>query len=163
MRNNKIFKISGISLFIIFFMLIFAFPVNSQQGQLFSEEELFEEEDLPYFDKLQDIIYLIDNYYFEEIEKEDLFEKIYRGILEQLDEHSHYLDEEEFEDLQFRHEGEYGGIGISVTITEEDEIVIFNIFEDTPGYKADLKEGDIILLVGFGAGLTWGATVIEWS
>ncbi len=144
MYNKNILKYLGIFLLIFSFSLVSTNSVHSLDEDLFSEEELFEEENLQYFEKLQDIISLLDSYYVEEIERKELFDIIYRGMLDELDEHSHYLDEEGYEDLQFRHEGEYGGIGISVTLTEDEDLVVFSVFEGNPGYEAGLKEGDII-------------------
>lgn len=92
---------------------------------------------------LQNVIYLIENYYVEDKNLDELVESAISGMLKELDPYSSYLSPEEYEDMQIEFEGEFGGIGIVITIREE-KLTIVSPIKNTPGDKADLKSGDVI-------------------
>ena len=56
--------------------------------------------------------------YVEEVSDEELIESAIRGMLAALDPHSSYLDEKSFGDMQVQTRGEFGGLGIEVTLDE---------------------------------------------
>ncbi len=58
----------------------------------------------------------IRSYYVEPVSEKKLFEDAVRGMLAGLDPHSAYLDEEEFKDLKMNTTGEYGGLGLEITM-----------------------------------------------
>ena len=64
-----------------------------------------------------------------------------------LDPHSAYLDPDGYKDLRIGTEGQFGGLGIEVTMENGFEKVITPI-EDTPAAKAGLKAGDLIIRLG---------------
>jgi carboxyl-terminal processing protease len=80
------------------------------------------------------------------VTRESLIEGAYRGIFESLDEHSVYFDEDEYKDFTESSDGEFGGIGISVT-KEGKYIEVISPIKDTPGDKANIKSGDKIIKV----------------
>lgn len=89
----------------------------------------------------------IKKYYVKPIDDKELFNNAIRGMLVGLDPHSSYLDEEEFKELQTSTSGEFGGLGIEVTM--EDGIVkVISPLVDTPAYKAGIKSGDYIIKLG---------------
>jgi carboxyl-terminal processing protease len=65
------------------------------------------------------------------------------GMLTSLDPHSSYLDPEEAKDMQVQTSGEFGGLGIEVTM-EKEELKVITPIEDTPASKAGVLSGDII-------------------
>ena len=65
------------------------------------------------------------------------------GMLTSLDPHSSYLDPEEAKDMQVQTSGEFGGLGIEVTM-ENEELKVITPIEDTPASKAGVLSGDII-------------------
>src|SRR4051794_23340983 len=65
------------------------------------------------------------------------------GMLNSLDPHSSYLDERGYQSLMTTTEGEYGGLGLNVTM-EDGAVKIVAPIEDSPGFKAGLKAGDYI-------------------
>jgi len=85
----------------------------------------------------------IKNFYVEDVEDEDLFEDAIRGMLEGLDPHSSYLDEDEFADLRATTSGKFGGLGIEVTM-EDGYVRVISPIDDTPAHKAGVKAGDLI-------------------
>lgn len=68
-------------------------------------------------------------------------------MLTGLDPHSSYLNEEEFKELQTSTSGEFGGLGIEVTM-EEGVVKVITPLVDTPAFKAGIKSGDYIIKLG---------------
>lgn len=81
--------------------------------------------------------------YVEEVSDRDLFRAAVRGMLSELDAHSGYLDENEFESLQEGTRGEFGGLGLEVGARDGFVEVIAPI-DDTPASRAGLRSGDLI-------------------
>ena len=73
----------------------------------------------------------------------DLVETALDGMMTALDPHSTYLNAQEFREIQVATKGEFGGLGIQVTM-ENDLIKIIAPIEDTPAFQARLKSGDLI-------------------
>jgi carboxyl-terminal processing protease len=89
----------------------------------------------------------IKKYYVKPVDDKELFDNAIRGMVGNLDPHSNYLDEEEFKELQTSTSGEFGGLGIEVTM--EDGIVkVITPLVDTPAFKAGIKSGDYIIKLG---------------
>ncbi len=89
----------------------------------------------------------IKNYYVKPVKDKKLFDNAIQGMLAGLDPHSAYLDEEAFKALQTSTRGEFGGLGIEVTM-EKGLIKIVTPLDDTPAAKAGLKAGDYIVKLG---------------
>ena len=89
----------------------------------------------------------IKRYYVKPTEDKTLFDNAIRGMLSGLDPHSSYLNEEDFKELQTATNGEFGGLGIEVTM-EEGVVKVVTPIVDTPAYKAGIKAGDYIIKLG---------------
>lgn len=100
-------------------------------------------------DKLDEIYDVINIYYYEDFEKTDLEEALYKGLVEGLnDPYSVYYTEEEYEDLMVSTTGTYYGIGAGLSQNIDTMIVtISKVYKGTPAEEAGLKNGDIILYV----------------
>ncbi|AZR72203.1 peptidase S41 [Anoxybacter fermentans] len=99
------------------------------------------------FQLLRDIYFIISNFYVDEVDSDRLINAAIRGMVEELDPFSAYLEPEEYEDLQTDLlEGVFGGIGIVITI-RDGKLTIISPIKDTPGEAAGLQAGDIILEV----------------
>lgn len=81
--------------------------------------------------------------YVEPVSDEKLIEYAVNGMLSSLDPHSSYLDEKDFGDMKIQTKGEFGGLGIEVTM-EEGLVKVVSPIDDTPAYKAGVKAGDFI-------------------
>lgn len=81
--------------------------------------------------------------YVKEVSDEDLVESAIRGMLTSLDPHSSYLNAKSFRDMQVQTRGEFGGLGIEVTM-ENGLVKVVSPIDDTPAYRAGLKPGDLI-------------------
>jgi carboxyl-terminal processing protease len=81
--------------------------------------------------------------YVEDIDVEKLMENAVNGMLSSLDPHSSYLNEKTFQDMQVQTRGEFGGLGIEVTM-EDGLVKVMSPIDDTPAFKAGIKTGDLI-------------------
>ena len=75
--------------------------------------------------------------YVEEVDDRTLLRNAMRGMLSELDPHSAYLDEEEFQSLRESTQGEFGGIGIEVGM-EDGQLMVITPIDDTPASRAGL-------------------------
>jgi carboxyl-terminal processing protease len=85
----------------------------------------------------------IKNNYVEPINSKDLIESAIEGMLTSLDPHSSYLNNKELNELRVQTKGEFGGLGIEVTL-ENGFVKVIAPIDDTPAYKAGIKSGDLI-------------------
>ncbi|HEX6114194.1 MAG TPA: S41 family peptidase [Geminicoccaceae bacterium] len=81
--------------------------------------------------------------YVEEITDEELIEAAINGMLTSLDPHSGYLDAKKYRDMQVQTKGEFGGLGIEVTM-EDGLVKVVSPIDDTPAYRAGIQAGDVI-------------------
>lgn len=89
--------------------------------------------------------YIVENYY-EDVDKEEIINGAIKGMVESLgDDYSVYLDQESSENFNITLNGSYEGIGISVATTINDELMIVEVFENSPADKAGLKQMDVIV------------------
>jgi carboxyl-terminal processing protease len=84
--------------------------------------------------------------YVEEKSDKELIEMALDGMLTMLDPHSAYLNEKEYNNLKISTKGEFGGIGIEVTM-ERGLVKVISPYEDGPAFKAGMKVGDYITTV----------------
>ena len=81
--------------------------------------------------------------YVEKPDDDKLIEAAINGMLMALDPHSSYLNPKQFRDMQVQTQGEFGGLGLEVTM-ENGLIKVVSPIEDTPAAKAGLQSGDLI-------------------
>jgi len=81
--------------------------------------------------------------YVEPADDEKLIEAAVNGMLTSLDPHSSYLNQKDFSDMQVQTKGEFGGLGIEVTM-EEGLIKVVSPMDGTPAAEAGLQPGDLI-------------------
>jgi len=82
--------------------------------------------------------------YVEPVEDKKLLEDAVQGMLAGLDPHSAYLDADSFKDMRVETEGQFGGLGIEVTM-ENGFVKVVSPIEDTPAARAGVKPGDLII------------------
>jgi carboxyl-terminal processing protease len=90
-----------------------------------------------------DIFERIRSFYLDETVDKDLIESAINGMLQALDPHSSYLNEESFRDMQVQTRGEFGGLGIEVTM-EQGFVRVVSPIDDTPAARAGIEAGDLI-------------------
>ena len=82
--------------------------------------------------------------YVESVEDKKLITEAINGMLTGLDPHSAYLDTDAFKELQIGTQGEFGGLGIEVSM-EDGFVKVISPIEDTPAFRAGIKPGDLII------------------
>lgn len=109
--------------------------VTDQNDKLYKQLELFEQ-----------ALSIVRSDYVEQPEAEQLIYGALKGMLATLDPYSQFLDPDSYNELKIETGGEFGGLGIEITIKDELLTVISPI-DDTPAYKAGLKPGDRIIKI----------------
>lgn len=84
--------------------------------------------------------------YVTEIDDKTLLEHALRGMLDELDPHSSYLDATSFDELQVNTTGEFGGLGIEVGM-EDGFVKVISPIDDTPAQRAGIQAGDLIIKI----------------
>lgn len=140
MRSNRI--ITDV-LVLVFSAVLLMLP---QLGIAASEEKA---KRIPLEDiqRFSNAISEIKKYYVKPVDDKEIFDNAIRGMLSGLDPHSTYLNENEFKELQSATSGEFGGLGLEVTL-EEGVIKVVTPLVDTPAFKAGIKAGDYIIKLG---------------
>ena len=98
--------------------------------------------------KLNTVESCLDSMYLYDYDKTGLTESAISGLVEGLDEpYTHYYDKQEFSDYIEAISDEYTGIGVVVSVNENDEIEVVSTFENSPAYNAGILPGDILIKV----------------
>ncbi|NLY41514.1 MAG: PDZ domain-containing protein, partial [Desulfovibrionales bacterium] len=90
------------------------------------------------------VLDLIEKNYVQDVNRTDLIHGAIQGMLNSIDPHSAYIEQDKFKMMQEEFQGEFGGIGIQIGVRDKRLTVIAPI-EDTPADKAGLLAGDTIL------------------
>jgi len=115
--------------------LLVAFPAAAPAA---GNEETFRQLEL-----FGDIFERVRSFYVDETADKELIESAINGMLQSLDPHSSYLNEESFRDMQVQTRGEFGGLGIEVTL-EQGFVRVVSPIDDTPAARAGIETGDFI-------------------
>ncbi len=85
----------------------------------------------------------IRSHYVEEVDDKEIIEAAINGMLSSLDPHSSYLSADRFKEMQVQTRGEFGGLGIEVTM-ENGLVKVISPIDETPAARAGIKAGDLI-------------------
>ncbi|MGM0499576.1 MAG: S41 family peptidase [Bacillota bacterium] len=144
-KIRKAFKSKLIFLSLILLIFFsFTFVVSAQDGAV--DGQIREEQQAGNYtkaDAFQDVMFLLQNYYVEDVDFETLIEGAIDGMLNKVDRYSYFMSASEYEEMQQEYEGHYGGIGIVITM-RDNKLTIVSPIKNTPGEKAGLRAGDII-------------------
>ena len=105
-----------------------------------------EEAERQAFSKLIKTFRMIEANYVDEITIEQLVDKSLEGLLSNLDAHSAFLNEKNFKSLQESTNGEFGGLGMTLSV-KDNAITVIAPIEGTPADKVGIKAGDVILKI----------------
>ena len=122
-------------------IIISLFLLFSSATYCFSDEDIYR--GLSNFTKVLD---LIENSYIDDVDSKELTQSAIEGMLRTLDPYSNYLPPDRFKALEIDTYGEFGGIGVELTI-KNGELTVIAPLENTPAFKAGIKPGDIILAI----------------
>lgn len=93
-----------------------------------------------------DAISVIQKNYVEKVNTKNLVYSAMKGMLEGLDPHSSFMNPDTFKEMQVETKGEFGGLGVEITM-KEGILMVVSPIEDTPAFKAGIKAGDIIIKI----------------
>jgi len=96
-----------------------------------------------YLKLFQDVVEVVQEQYVDDVDSKELIESALNGMLMSLDPHSGYLDEKYFDNLRLNTKGEFGGLGIEVTM-ENGFVKVVSPIDGTPAARAGIQSGDII-------------------
>src|ERR671919_39021 len=96
--------------------------------------------------------------YVEPVDDKTLIKGAIDGMLSALDPHSSYVEASDFDQLKTTTDGNYGGLGLSVSV-EDGAVKVVTPTEDTPAWRAGIKSGDFITHIN--SELLYGLTLDE--
>ncbi|MEM8767039.1 MAG: S41 family peptidase [Pseudomonadota bacterium] len=92
----------------------------------------------------EEVLNQVHESYVDEVDRRELVSSALRGMLDDLDDHSNYLDTRDYEDLQDETNGRFGGVGVELGLVDDFFTVIAPL-DDTPASRAGLASGDRII------------------
>ncbi|MEA3328333.1 MAG: S41 family peptidase [Candidatus Omnitrophota bacterium] len=128
---------------IVIYVAVFAFVMNLAWPVMAAEKETSIYDQLPIF---ADAISIIQTDYVEEVGARDIIYGALQGMLSSLDKHSQFLNPDTYREMKVETKGEFGGLGIVITI-RDSLLTIISPIEDTPAYKAGVESGDKIIKI----------------
>jgi carboxyl-terminal processing protease len=123
-------KILALFLFYFFFQ-----QANSGENDIYKKIDVFGE-----------VLEKINKEYVDEINQSDSMDSAINGLLQSLDPYSAYMSPEIFNEMQTETSGEFGGLGIEVSM-ESGVVKVISPIDDTPASKAGIKAGDYIVKI----------------
>ena len=124
--------------------LIFIFFLNSFifiNSSISNENDIYKKIDL-----FGEVLEKINEEYVDEINQSESMDSAINGLLQSLDPYSAYMSPEIFNEMQTETSGEFGGLGIEVTM-ESGVVKVISPIDDTPASKAGIKAGDYIVKI----------------
>jgi len=126
-----------IQFYLIIFLssFFFSYSVNSAELDIYKKIDLFGE-----------VLEKINKQYVDEIDQSESMDSAINGLLQSLDPYSSYMSPEIFQEMQTETSGEFGGLGIEVSM-EAGVVKVITPIDDTPASKAGIKAGDYIVKI----------------
>lgn len=103
----------------------------------------------PLYEKLDlfsDVLEKINNGYVDQVDQSEVIDSAINGMLQSLDPHSSYMNPESFKNMGVETKGEFGGLGIEITM-EAGFVKVITPIEDSPADKVGVKAGDYIIKI----------------
>lgn len=123
----------------LFGMILAAFVLQAQSGLVQAKNDgIYRQLNL-----FGDVLERIRADYVEEVEDPELIEAAITGMLRSLDPHSSYMPPKVYKNMREQIKGEFGGLGIEVTM-ENGVVKVVSPIDDTPAFRAGMKAGDYI-------------------
>lgn len=110
------------------------------------QREIMVGSDQPNFEKIRDILTILDHQYVDSVNSDELFEQTISDMLHKLDPHSNYIPAKDLKAMNESIEGKFGGVGIRFFIIR-DTVCVTHVLSGSPSERAGLKAGDRIISV----------------
>ena len=134
MKKDKYIKF----IFTISILILFNFFNKADAQNL---DKLYEKIDL-----FSEVLEKIQNDYVDDVDQSEVMDSAINGMLQSLDPYSSYMNPEIFENSRTETSGEFGGLGIEVSM-ESGVVKVITPIDDTPAAKAGIKAGDYIVKI----------------
>ncbi len=121
--------------------LVFIISILTIQKDVVAENEIYKKIDL-----FGEVLEKINKDYVEEINQSESMDSAINGLLQSLDPYSAYMSPEIFNEMQTETSGEFGGLGIEVSM-ESGVVKVISPIDDTPASRAGIKAGDYIVKI----------------
>ena len=127
----------GVALLVLFVLLgpYCLDKVSARDKTVYKEIKTFNE-----------ILDLVQKNYVDEVDATELMQGAINGMIRTLDPHSAYMTPDMYKELEVETQGQFGGIGIEITILK-DVLTVVSPIENTPAFKAGVKPGDQIIKI----------------
>jgi carboxyl-terminal processing protease len=130
----KLFKLIG-----LLFLILFLFSKHSHSAN--DETTIYEKIDI-----FSDVLDKINKEYVDEINQNEVMDAAINGVLQSLDPYSAYMSPESFDSMRTETSGEFGGLGIEVSM-EAGVVKVISPLDESPAYEAGVKAGDYIVKI----------------
>ena len=130
----KLFKLINIFIFILIVLTKPSYSTND-------ETTIYEKIDI-----FSDVLDKINKEYVDEINQNEVMDAAINGVLQSLDPYSAYMSPETFESMRTETSGEFGGLGIEVSM-EAGVVKVISPLDESPAYEAGVKAGDYIVKI----------------
>mgnify|MGYP001234709245 FL=1 len=120
---------------LLLFSVVCLDSVNSAEKDIYKKIDLFGE-----------VLEKINEEYVDEIDQSESMDSAINGLLQSLDPYSAYMSPEIFNEMQTETSGEFGGLGIEVSM-ESGVVKVISPIDDTPASRAGIKAGDYIVKI----------------
>ena len=130
----KLFKLINIFVFILIILSKPSYSAND-------ETTIYEKIDI-----FSDVLDKINKEYVDEINQNEVMDAAINGVLQSLDPYSAYMSPETFESMRTETSGEFGGLGIEVSM-EAGVVKVISPLDESPAYEAGVKAGDYIVKI----------------
>ena len=123
----------------LFIMMIFGaghfYPARAASDKTYQSLKLF-----------SDVLEEIERNYVDKVDTDKLIQNAIKGMVGNLDPHSAFMPPKAFDELQDDTKGEFGGIGIVITM-KKGILTVISPIKGTPAYRAGIKAGDVIIRI----------------
>ena len=130
----NLFKLINIFIFILIVLIKPSYSAND-------ETTIYEKIDI-----FSDVLDKINKEYVDEINQNEVMDAAINGVLQSLDPYSAYMSPETFESMRTETSGEFGGLGIEVSM-EAGVVKVISPLDESPAYEAGVKAGDYIVKI----------------
>ena len=140
--TRKIYNMKKINFYKYFFVFLTIILLNFFNVSFSQNIDKFYQK----IDLFSEVLEKIQNEYVEEIDQADVMDSAINGVLQSLDPYSAYMNPEIYKEMRTETSGEFGGLGIEITM-EAGVVKVITPIDNTPATRAGIKAGDYIVRI----------------